>query len=140
MCRGYLHKPMNMNQSSITNVGSVIHTDTHVLLVLQRVSQKWGIPKGKIEKGESNDLAISREIREETGLVKDKLNITQTDMYNNSKYHYARLKITCNNLPFVWPQDRKEIVFASWFPINEIPLDKLNSASRLALRKFNLIQ
>lgn len=45
--------------------------DGKVLVVRQRASGKWGIPKGALKVGERLTDAIVREVREETGLNVD---------------------------------------------------------------------
>jgi 8-oxo-dGTP pyrophosphatase MutT (NUDIX family) len=57
---------------SFTVVGCAVEYGGKVLL-LQRASHKpqpgkWGMPSGKVDAGESNNGAISRELQEETGI------------------------------------------------------------------------
>jgi phosphoglycolate phosphatase len=55
----------------IATVGALIHDgDGHLLMVrTHKWGHRWGIPGGKIERGESSTAALEREILEETGLT-----------------------------------------------------------------------
>ncbi|MGL4399586.1 MAG: HAD hydrolase-like protein [Luteolibacter sp.] len=55
----------------IATVGALIHDGNgHILMVrTHKWSNRWGIPGGKIERGESSTAALEREILEETGLA-----------------------------------------------------------------------
>ena len=54
-------------------VGAVINDEGGRLLLIQRRNEPgaglWSVPGGRIEPGESDQQAIVREVREETGLV-----------------------------------------------------------------------
>ena len=54
----------------VATVGSLIFNDRDEVLLVRthKWSHKWGIPGGKIKRGESNKTALRREILEETGL------------------------------------------------------------------------
>lgn len=51
----------------IPAAGGVVHRDHALLFIFRR--GKWDLPKGKIEPGESPEMAALREVSEETGLT-----------------------------------------------------------------------
>jgi phosphoglycolate phosphatase len=54
----------------IATVGALLHDDQGRILIVKthKWGHRWGIPGGKIRRGESSPDALRREIREETGL------------------------------------------------------------------------
>ena len=44
------------------------HGELHVVVVHRPVQQDWSFPKGKLDGGETLELAALREVREETGM------------------------------------------------------------------------
>lgn len=59
----------------ISTVGALLYDDGGRVLLVRTAkwSHKWGIPGGKIERGESSEQALRREIQEETGLEIDRI-------------------------------------------------------------------
>lgn len=56
----------------IEAAGGVVKNDKNEVLMIFR-RDNWDLPKGKIDKGETPEIAAVREIQEETGLVEVKL-------------------------------------------------------------------
>lgn len=74
--------------------GGLVKNKKGEVLFIRR-NKKWDLPKGKIEKGESNEIAAVREVMEETGIrdlqIGDYLQTTYHIFKRNDKF---RLKIT----------------------------------------------
>ncbi len=49
-------------------VDSIVYRDGHIVLVLRKDGGGWAIPGGFVDPGESDEHAMRRELREETGL------------------------------------------------------------------------
>ena len=69
---------MTVNSEHLPNpriacVGAVVRDDDGRLLLIRRANNpgrgEWSIPGGRVESGETNEVALAREVREETGLV-----------------------------------------------------------------------
>jgi ADP-ribose pyrophosphatase YjhB (NUDIX family) len=77
---------MSVCDNYIEAAGGIVTNPLHQILVIFR-RDKWDLPKGKVDKGETIKQAAIREVEEETGVKKIKLGnlITCT-------YHTYRLK------------------------------------------------
>ena len=62
---------MNENYSFSIRVTGVLIEDDEILVVKQKVSESrnWSLPGGRLERGETLEQALKREIKEETGLI-----------------------------------------------------------------------
>ena len=56
----------------IDAAGGIVYNNDKILLIFR--NRKWDLPKGKVEKGESVEMAAIREVKEECGV--DDLEIT----------------------------------------------------------------
>lgn len=59
-------------KSTIRCVGAIVHDNAGRLLLIRRAQEpaagQWSIPGGRVEPGESDAVAVRRELHEETGL------------------------------------------------------------------------
>jgi len=108
-----------------------------VLIVHGRASCKWGLPKGGIEKDETNLDCAMREIEEETGLV-IKLKKTHKKIRIHSTYYYI-INLLSKNYN-IEPIDKKEISQIQWIDINKINYTNINRELRdFLLKKDHII-
>ena len=68
-------------QVPVSTVGALIFDSKNRVLMLrsQKWQNKWGIPGGKIRRGETSWDAVHREVREETGIDLESVEFLRTD-------------------------------------------------------------
>ena len=104
--------------------GGVVFNDGKVLLMYRRGS--WDLPKGKIDKGESQEAAAVREVEEETGLTE----VTRHELIATT-YHTYREKKKRILKPTYWyrmttgqheltPQTEEDIEELRWVAPSEV--------------------
>ncbi|MDP3444092.1 MAG: NUDIX hydrolase [Ignavibacteria bacterium] len=66
---------------------AAIFDSTHerILVIHMNHDDDWGLPGGHIEEGETPDIAISRELLEECGIIPDALQSKSFFMHSNGK-------------------------------------------------------
>ena len=114
--------------------------ETHILLIKDH-NDKWTLPKGFIEKGETSEEAALREVREETGVK----NLKVIEKLGNVKYFYILenekiFKIVVFFLMETKDKELKpqwEVHDAKWFPTNGI-LDKIGYKNTTDIMKKGL--
>ena len=86
----------------VATVGAIIYNSQNQVLMIktEKWSNKWGIPGGKIEYGESSESALRREITEETNLTISNINfVLAQDSINSNEFfkpaHFILLNYTC---------------------------------------------
>lgn len=120
--------------------GGIIFDDSknNIIIVQNKKTQKWSIPKGSIEEGENLVWCAQREIYEETGLKID-INENSPKIFlfgKEQQYFIIKLSEQYN----LDPIDTREINTVKWFPIAALSqLDPTNLILRMVMKKFNKI-
>ena len=98
--------------------GGFIKNEKNELLVIYRKG-KWDLPKGKMDKGETAEVCVVREVKEETGLKNVQLVAPLTTTYHT--YHEGSRFILKETLWFKMMADSKqELVPQKEEDINEV--------------------
>ena len=91
----------------LLGVGAIIAQDGNVLLVRRAnppLQGQWSIPGGLVEIGETTKEAVIREVREETGLQIDPVQLVEVfelilrDQEARVQYHYVLIDYLCRVL------------------------------------------
>ncbi|NTU50119.1 MAG: NUDIX hydrolase [Desulfobulbaceae bacterium] len=72
LCYSYSGEPVYLPRERFIvrpSVYAVIRNDAHVILVTNTISQRYYLPGGGVETGESLEEGLHREVKEETGIT-----------------------------------------------------------------------
>jgi 8-oxo-dGTP pyrophosphatase MutT (NUDIX family) len=110
----------------IQAAGGLVQNEKHeVLLIFRR--KKWDLPKGKLDKGETLEQCAQREVREETGLIKLRLNnplLVSYHTYDESGKHFLKethwfMMESASDQPLV-AQHEEQIEELRWVPATQL--------------------
>ena len=146
---GELHGILERNECRLTplashlptpTVGGLIFNDAGQVLMVRthKWSNKWGIPGGKTKWGESSEVALRRELKEETNLdIKDICFVLVQDCIHSREFyrdaHFVLLNYTCG---VAGPADVKlndEAYAFRWVAPGEALTLSLNHPTRVLL-------
>ncbi|MCM5664396.1 NUDIX hydrolase [Galbibacter mesophilus] len=111
----------------VVAAGGLVKNKKDEILFIFR-NGKWDLPKGKVDKGETLEEAAIREVEEETGVKKLKI-----DSFLNKTYHIFKRNGTYKLKETHWylmsskykgelvPQCKENIEIAEWRPESDIP-------------------
>lgn len=106
----------------IVGVGAiVIHSDT-VLVVRHKLSNWYALPGGHIEKNESIQFALQREVLEETGVDVAFESIINIGHFKHGQFGESNLYLVCTahaQHTDISVNDSDEIAEALWMPISD---------------------
>ena len=112
--------------------GVVMNAQDEYLFIFRR--DKWDLPKGKIDEGESPAKAAVREVEEECGLKIDDLGELLSETYHVyalngqlilKKTYWYRMRV--HGVPELVPQVEEEITQAVWLSKAELEQIKANT-------------
>ena len=140
-----VNNPKNLSDSlclpKIQSAGGLVLNDENNLLLIFK-GQKWDMPKGRIESGESKEKTALREVGEETGLDFHKLSIKgklvstwHTTRHDNLRYlkktHWYLMRYVGGD-DATTPQIEEGISECRW--VNKTELSNYLDATQLRVR------
>ncbi len=124
----------------IATVGGILVSDKGNLLLVRthKWSDKFGLPGGKIDHGETMEAAFRREIREETGLQAEEVEwLVAQDAINHPEFREPRHFILINYIARVagepTPVSNYESQLIGWYSLTDALTMDLNQPTRAAL-------
>jgi phosphoglycolate phosphatase-like HAD superfamily hydrolase/ADP-ribose pyrophosphatase YjhB (NUDIX family) len=134
-------EPLDGDEPPLATVGALIFNARNEALMIQthKWSGKWGIPGGKIKRGEAALAALRREILEETALkVKDIEFVIVQDCINSKEFyrdaHFVLLNYVCRcvakNPKVVLNDEGRQF---KWLPLTQAKKLKLNKPTKILI-------
>ena len=128
----------------ICTVGALIFNERNEVLMIRthKWSDLWGIPGGKIKRGETAVAALQRELREETGLeVTDvRFALVQDCIHSPEFYrdaHFILLNYTCRNSGHGTVTLNEEAQQFRWMALSEALQLPLNTPTRILIQHLS---
>lgn len=114
------------NFKVIEAAGGIVQNEKKEILFINRLG-KWDLPKGKIEKGEKEEVCAVREVTEETGVkgihLKKKIGETY-HVYDEFGKHFLKISywyyMTCSSNQTLIPQTGENITEVKWVKTKDI--------------------
>ena len=135
--------PAVKDSPPVVTVGGAVFNDAGKVLLIrtQKWSHKWGIPGGKIKRGESAEAALVRELKEETGLDVESVQFVQVqdclepeEFYRSA--HFVLLNYRCRVRGLVDVVVNEEGEAFRWVDLSSATDLELNSPTRRLLEEL----
>ncbi len=127
----------------VVGAGVFVYQNGKVLLQRRRDNGLWAMHGGAVEMGESVEDAAKRELREETGLIANKLELLgvfsgEDKMYtypNGDQIYIIGIDYICRDFTGELLPETDETTELKWFDIDNLPSD-ITPPDRKPLRQF----
>ena len=114
----------------VGGLGGGLIYEVNILLVKNINVNHWSLPGGKINKGETPEKCIYREMKEELALSISKTNFKLGEYVSNKEGKRDAVYIFVIKLPSKVFQKQWELQDAQWFPLSSLPNDISPATSR----------
>lgn len=137
--RAFIPPPSTPTSFPVSTVGALMYDSTDRVLMVQshKWGNRWGIPGGKINRGESSEEAVRREVREETGLDLDDVQFAMVqDCIDSGEFMTPVHFLLLNYVALARPGEvilNDEAQRFMWVPPEEALAMNLNSPTRVLL-------
>ena len=134
-------EPVASEEPPLATVGALIFNAQQDVLMIRthKWSGKWGIPGGKIKRGEKSETALRRELKEETGLNVTAIEfvlvqdcISSKEFYRDA--HFVLLNYTCRAVAkqprVVLNEEAREF---QWLPLAQARKLNLNKPTKILI-------
>lgn len=116
-------------------VRAIIINETNILLVKNINVNHWSLPGGKIDKGETPQECIYRELKEELALSISKTDFKLGEYISNKEGKRDTVYIFVIKIPSPFFQKRWELQDAQWFPLSSLS-DNVSPATSRRIAEF----
>jgi len=126
--------------------GAAIINENNEILLQRRTDNKcWGIPGGSMELGETFEETATREVKEETGLSVNRLELfnifSGEDLHyiypNGDEVYITTAVFLCTDYSGDLKRDEEETLELKFFKLNDLPVEReLNPPDRIIISKL----
>lgn len=114
---------------------AIITNETNILLVKNINVNHWSLPGGKIDKGETPQECIYRELKEELSLSISKTDFKLGEYISKREGKLDTVYIFAIKIPSLFFQKQWELQDAQWFPLSSLP-DNVSPATSRRIAEF----
>jgi len=127
----YIRKRVGHDRVIVVGAGVLVYKAGKLLLQKRKDNMQWALHGGSVDIGEVVEDAAKRELREETGLIANKLELFGVFSGEKMLYTYPNgdevsivgIIYTCTDFSGELLPDTDEVLELKWFDINNLPED-----------------